>query len=221
MLRQMQEIRIPAGDFSVTASRHGKGSTAVVLGHGAGGDRSTRMLVELAETLADSGRQAVLYNFPYSDHRRRAPDPPDVLERTARAAGDYARGGLGAQKVVLGGKSMGGRIASQAVAKGAPAEGLVFLGYPLHPPGRTRILRDRHLPDIAVPMLFVQGTRDAFARWDLLEALRERLSPLASLHRVEGGDHSFGVPKRSGRKPAEVQKEVFDAIRGWLEAHGL
>jgi hypothetical protein len=221
MLRQMQEIRIPAGDFSVTASRHGKGSTAVVLGHGAGGDRSTRMLVELAETLAESGRQAVLYNFPYSDHRRRAPDPPDVLERTARAAGDYARGGLGAQKVVLGGKSMGGRIASQAVAKGAPAEGLVFLGYPLHPPGRTRILRDRHLPDIAVPMLFVQGTRDAFARWDLLEALRERLSPLASLHRVDGGDHSFGVPKRSGRKPAEVQKEVFDAILGWLEAHGL
>ncbi|HEY2941987.1 MAG TPA: alpha/beta fold hydrolase [Vicinamibacteria bacterium] len=217
----MQEIRIPAGDFSVTASRHGKGSTAVVLGHGAGGDRSTRMLVELAETLAESGRQAVLYNFPYSDHRRRAPDPPDVLERTARAAGDYARGGLGAQKVVLGGKSMGGRIASQAVAKGAPAEGLVFLGYPLHPPGRTRILRDRHLPDIAVPMLFVQGTRDAFARWDLLEALRERLSPLASLHRVDGGDHSFGVPKRSGRKPAEVQKEVFDAILGWLEAHGL
>ena len=221
MLRNVQEIRIPAGDFSVTASVHGKGSTAVVLGHGAGGDRSTGMLVDLVETLADSGRQAVLYNFPYSDHGRRAPDPPDVLERTARAVGDFARSSLGAGKVVLGGKSMGGRIASQAVAKGAPAEGLVFLGYPLHPPGRTRIRRDRHLPDIAVPMLFVQGTRDAFARWDLLEALLERLSPLTTLHRVEDGDHSFRVPKRAGRTPGEVQKEIFDAILRWLETHGL
>jgi predicted alpha/beta-hydrolase family hydrolase len=123
--------------------------------------------------------------------------------------------------VVLGGKSMGGRIASQAIAKGAPAEGLVFLGYPLHPPGRTRIRRDRHLPDIAVPMLFVQGTRDAFARWDLLEALRERLSPLATLYRVDDGDHSFRVPKRAGRTPDEVQKEIFDVILRWLEAHGF
>ena len=217
----MQEIHIPAGDFSVTASVHGQGSTAIVLGHGAGGDRRTRMLVELAEALADSGRRAVLYNFPYSDRGRGAPDAPDVLERTARAVGEHARAEGGARQVVLGGKSMGGRIASQAVAKGAPAEGLVFLGYPLHPPGRTRILRDRHLPDIAVPMLFVQGTRDAFARWDLIEALRERLSPLASLHRVDDGDHSFGVPKRSGRKPADVQQEIFDAILRWLEAHGL
>jgi len=217
----MQEIHIPAGDFSVTASVHGQGSTAIVLGHGAGGDRRTRMLVELAEALADSGRQAVLYNFPYSDRGRGAPDAPDVLERTARAVGEHARAERGARKVVLGGKSMGGRIASQAVAKGAPAEGLVFLGYPLHPPGRTDTRRDRHLPDIAVPMLFVQGTRDAFARWDLIEALRERLSPLASLHRVDDGDHSFGVPKRSGRKPADVQQEIFDAILRWLEAHGL
>jgi predicted alpha/beta-hydrolase family hydrolase len=221
MLRSVQEIRIPAGDFSVTASLHGKGPTAVVLGHGAGGDRRTRMLIELAETLAGSGRQAVLYNFPYSDHGRGAPDPPDVLERTARAVAEYARAELGARKVVLGGKSMGGRIASQVVAKGAPAEGLVFLGYPLHPPGRTGTRRDRHLPDIAVPMLFVQGTRDAFARWDLLEALVERLTPRASLHRVEGGDHSFGVPKRSGRRPDEVQKEIFDVILRWLEAHDL
>jgi predicted alpha/beta-hydrolase family hydrolase len=191
-----------------------------VLGHGAGGDRRTRMLVELAETLAGSGRQAVLYNFPYSDRGRGGPDPPDVLERAARAVGDHARAELGARTVVLGGKSMGGRIASQAVAKGAPAEGLVFLGYPLHPPGRPDTLRDRHLPEIAVPMLFVQGTRDAFARWDLIEPLVARLSPRASLHRVEGGDHSFGVPKRAGRSAADVQRDIFDAILRWLEALG-
>jgi len=219
MLRTVQEIRIPGGDVSVTASHQGTGRTAVVLAPGAGGDRHTRMLVQLGETLAGSGRQAVLYNFPYSDRGRGAPDPPDVLERTARAAGDYARTELGARTVILGGKSMGGRIASQAVAKGAPAECLVFLGYPLHAPGRTDTLRDRHLPQIAVPMLFVQGTRDAFARGDLLEPVLERLSPRATLHRVEGGDHSFGVPKRSGRKPEEVQKEIFDAILRWLEAH--
>jgi len=221
MLKVVQEIRIPAADFSVTASLHGTGETTVVLGHGAGGDRRTRMLVELAETLAASGRRAILYNFPYSDRGRGAPDRPDVLERTAQAAADYARRELGSARVVVGGKSMGGRIASQAVAKGAAAAGLVFLGYPLHPPGRPATRRDRHLPAITAPMLFVQGTRDAFARWDLLEALVGRLSPRASLHRVEDGDHSFAVPKRAGRRPAEVQEEVFGAIRSWLEAHGL
>jgi len=221
MLSSVQEIRIPVGDVSVTASVHGAGATAVVLGHGAGGDRRTPMLVELAETLASSGRQSVLYNFLYSDRGRGGPDPPDVLERTAQAAGDHARATLGARKVIVGGKSMGGRIASQVVARGAPADGLIFLGYPLHPPGRTQVLRDRHLGAVEAPMLFVQGTRDAFARWDLLEALVERLSPRASLHRVEEGDHSFAVPKRTGRKAADVQREVFDAVLRWLEAHGL
>jgi uncharacterized protein len=221
MLSTVQEIRIPVGDFSVSASRHGQGSTAIVLGHGAGGDRRTRMLVDLAETLAGSGRQAVLYNFPYSDRGRGAPDAPDVLERAARAAGDHARAELGARQVVLGGKSMGGRIASQAVAKGAAADGLVFLGYPLHAPGRTDTLRDRHLPQIRVPMLFLQGTRDAFARWDLIEPLVGRLAPRATLHRVEGGDHSFAVPRSTGRTAADVQREIFDAILGWLEANRL
>src|SRR5262249_56895813 len=131
------------GACRVAASRDGKGDTAVVLGHGAGGDRRTRLLVDLADTLARSSRQAVLYNFPYSDHGRGAPDRPDVLERTARAVGDYARTTLQAGKLVVGGKSMGGRIASQVVAQGAPADGLVFLGYPLHPPGKTQLQRDK------------------------------------------------------------------------------
>jgi predicted alpha/beta-hydrolase family hydrolase len=221
MLWSVQEIRIPAADFSVTASVHGEGKTAVVLGHGAGGDRRTPMLVELAETLAASGRRAVLYNFPYSDRGRGAPDRPDVLERTVRAVAEHARAAFAARKLVLGGKSMGGRIASQVVAAGVPAEGLVFLGYPLHPPGRTQTRRDRHLPAITAPMLFVQGTRDAFARRDLLESLVERLSSRAVLHRVEEGDHSFAVPKRTGRAREDVQREVFDAILEWLEAHDL
>jgi predicted alpha/beta-hydrolase family hydrolase len=214
-------IDIPVRDFSVTATVHGAGPTVVALGHGAGGDRETPLLVRLATALADSGRGALLYNFPYTDAGRRAPDAPEVLEMTASAVAEHARGALRAQRVVLGGKSMGGRIASQAVAKGARAEGLVFLGYPLHPPGRTETRRDRHLPKVGAPMLFVQGTRDAFARWDLLEKLIQRLGPAATLHCIDDGDHSFRVPKRTGRSAAEVEAEVFQAVLGWLAAQGL
>jgi len=116
---------------------------------------------------------------------------------------------------------MGGRIASQAVAKGLLVDGLVFLAYPLHPPGRPQQLRDRHLPDIQAPMLFVQGTRDDFARPDLLDAVLARLGERATLHRVEGGDHSFGVLKRSGRTAEEVREEVYGVVVSWLESRGL
>lgn len=218
---QASELRVPVGDQSVTASVHGAGATVVALGHGAGGDRRTPFLMRVAEALAGSGRAALLYNFPYSDARRRAPDPPDVLETTARAVAEHAREALGARRVVLGGKSMGGRIASQAVAKGAAADGLVFLGYPLHPPGRPETLRDRHLPDIRVPMLFIQGTRDIFARWDLLEAVIGRLGATATLHRVEDADHSFRVPRRTGRTAADVEAEIVSAALRWLAAHRL
>ena len=215
------EITIPVRDFSVTGTVHGAGPTVVALGHGAGGDRKTPLLVRLASALADSGRAALLYNFPYTDAAAGVPDVPEVLEMTAAAVAEHARGPLRARRVVLGGKSMGGRIASQAVAKGASADGLVFLGYPLHPPGRTETRRDRHLPKVGVPMLFVQGTRDAFARWDLLENLIERLGPAATLHRLDDGDHSFRVPKRTGRSAADVEAEVFQAVLGWLAAQGL
>jgi uncharacterized protein len=220
---EAREIRIPVRDLSVTAGLHGAGETIVVLGHGAGGDRKTPLLRRLADALASARpeRGVLLYNFPYTDARRRAPDPPDVLEMTARAVGDHARESLGARRVVLGGKSMGGRIASQAVAKGAAADGLLFLGYPLHPPGRPETLRDRHLPAVRVPMLFVQGTRDSFARWDLLEALLARLDRTATLHRVEEADHSFRVPKRTGRAAADVEAEIVEAVLGWLAAKGL
>jgi len=215
------EVRVPVGDFSVTASLHGEGPTAVVLGPGAGGNRRTPLLVNLAETVAASGRRAVLYNFRYTEQRRRIPDPPDVLERTAQAVGEFVRETLGARRVILGGKSMGGRIASQAVARGAPADGLVFLGYPLHPPGKTQQLRDKHFAAVQVPMLFVQGTRDAFARWDLLEALLASLGSRARLFRVDGGDHSFVVPRQSGRARGEVEADIARAVLGWLAGQGL
>jgi predicted alpha/beta-hydrolase family hydrolase len=217
----MEEVRIPVGEGVVTASVHGAGPTVVILGHGAGSDRRHPRLLDLAEVLSASGRQTVLYNFPYTDRGGRAPDPAPVLEGTTRAVGEYARGVLGAARLVHGGRSMGGRIASQAVAAGAPADGLVFLAYPLHPPGRPEVRRERHLPGVTAPMLFVQGTRDAFARWDLLEALLARLGDRASLHRIEDGDHSFAVRKRSGRRPEDVRAEVQDAVLSWLKARGL
>ena len=103
-------------------------------------------------------------------------------------------------------------------AKGRACAGLVFLGYPLHPPGREETLRDAHLGNIRAPMLFLQGTRDDFARWDLIETVTGRLGPLATLHRVEGGDHSFKVLKKSGRAAADVQAEIVSAITRWVAA---
>jgi uncharacterized protein len=219
----MDEMNIPVRDFSVSAALFGArpSRAVVVLGHGAGGDRRTPLLVRLAEALAASGRGAVLYNFPYTDRGGRRPDPPDVLELTAGAVAEAALAAFSAERVVTGGKSMGGRIASQAAAAGARADGLVFLGYPLHPPGKPDQPRDRHLPEVRAPMLFVQGTRDAFARWDLLTALLERLGPAATLHEVAEGDHSFAVPKRTGRSANDVEREVQGAVMAWLDARGL
>jgi hypothetical protein len=216
-----REVEVPAGEFSVTASVHGEGGTAVILGHGAGGTRRTPFLVELADAVAASGRCAVLYNFRYTDQRRRIPDKPEVLERTTAAVGEFARAELGARHVVHGGKSMGGRIASQAVAGGMPASGLVFLGYPLHPPGKPEQLRDKHFDRVGVPMLFVQGTRDAFARPELLEGLLRSLGDRARLLRIEGGDHSFVVPRGAGRQAAEVEAEIARGLVSWLGERGL
>jgi predicted alpha/beta-hydrolase family hydrolase len=215
----MQELRVSGAE--VSASLHGRGTTVVVLGHGAGGNRRNPMLVALAEALAATGRATLLYNFPYAEAGRHHPDPPAVLEATTRAAAALALESTGAEWIVHGGRSMGGRIASQVVAAGARANGLAFLGYPLHPPGQFAKRREAHLPRIAAPMLFVQGTRDAFAREDLLLALMERLGPRAELHRVAEADHSFGVRKRSGRTPEDVLAETRDALVAWLDRHGL
>jgi predicted alpha/beta-hydrolase family hydrolase len=221
MLGPVEEIRIATPGGEVSASVHGDGRTTLVLGHGAGGNRRHAALVRLADALAGTGRRVALYNFLYTERRQRRPDPPALLEATTRAVAEHLRSAFGTERLVHGGRSMGGRIASQVVAAGAPADGLVFLAYPLHPPGQHEKLRDAHLDRIAVPMLFVQGTRDAFARRDLLDAVLSRLGPRARLHSVEGGDHSFGVPKSSGRRAADVEAEILTAIEKWLQDGGL
>jgi predicted alpha/beta-hydrolase family hydrolase len=187
-----------------------EGDTYLVLGHGAGGNLHTPQLKQYAERIADRGLGAVRFNFGYSEAGKKAPDRNDKLEACYRAVA--AAVAERASTVYLGGRSMGGRIASQIVAEGVPAAGLVFLAYPLHPPGKPERLRDAHLVQITVPMLFLQGTRDSFARADLLDATIAHL-PNATLHRVEGGDHSHKVP---GRAASDVTDELVDATFEWL-----
>ena len=188
-----------------------RGETYLVLGHGAGGNLSTPALAQFADALAARGVGAVRFNFPYAEAKRKVPDPQPRLEACYRAvAGQVAER---AARLILGGRSMGGRIASHIVADGFPAGGLVFLGYPLHPPGKPERIRDAHLAKITVPMLFLQGSRDAFAQPDLL-ARTIRKFRTATLHIVEGGDHSLTV---RGRTSEDVVGELVDATVVWIK----
>ena len=186
-----------------------------VLAHGAGTNMDHAFLVAVAERLAARGVAVVRFNFPYTERGDRAPDRAPVLEACYRAVLAQVRADLGGDRLVIGGKSMGGRMASHLAAAGEPLDGLVFLGYPLHPAGRPQQLRDAHLPRIAVPMLFLTGTRDALCPLDTLRPILARL-PQATLHVVDDGDHSFAVRKKSGRTAEMVLDELADATVGWL-----
>jgi predicted alpha/beta-hydrolase family hydrolase len=173
-----------------------------VVAHGAMNDMRHPFFVGVAEGLAAGGVSALRFNFPYTDAGRRYPDRPPVLFDAFQAALDEATKRAGGLPVVAGGKSMGGRMASMMAAKqeeSFPATALVFFGYPLHAPGKPDQRRDEHLPKIRIPMLFIQGTSDSLARFDLMEDLVGRLAPLARMHAIEGGDHSFRV--RGAKRP--------------------
>jgi uncharacterized protein len=201
----------------ISASVHGEGKCAVILGPGAGGTRKTPQLLGVAAFLDPKRYTTILFNFPYQEARRKFPDPAEVCEHTVGAVATYARESLGACKVVLGGRSMGGRMASQAAAKGLACDGLVFLAYPLHPPGQETKLRDAHLGSIRVPMLFLQGTRDDFARLDLLKATVDRLGSIAQLALFEDADHSFKTPRGALATSKQTEAALFARLSGWLE----
>jgi predicted alpha/beta-hydrolase family hydrolase len=196
--------------------RSDRAAAAVVVAHGAGAGQASPFMVRTAAGLAARGLAAATFDFPYVAAGRKVPDRPDVLEAAWREAIASARGEFGTLPLFIGGKSMGGRIASQVAARepGAAA-GLIFLGYPLHPPGQPERRRDAHLPDIAEPMLFVQGTRDAFGTAGEIRDLLPRLR-LATLHEVEGGDHSFRIAGRGAPKPDAVLDGVLDRVRDWV-----
>ena len=176
-------------------------------------------MVATAKALAARQILTATFDFPYMREGRHAPDKGPVLEDAWRATiaaarSDPAFKGL---PLFIGGKSMGGRIASQtASASALQIAGLVYLGYPLHPPGKPDQMRDRHLPAITAPMLFVQGTRDPFGTSDEIRALLPRLNSETVVHEIVGGDHSFKVPSRAGRTQAAVMDEVFDTIASFI-----
>ena len=191
-----------------------------VLAHGAGAGMEHPFLEAVARGLAEREVATLRYQFPYMEARARRPDPPGVLTATVRAAVAAAAALLPELPLAAGGKSLGGRMTSTAAATEplAGVRGLVFLGFPLHAPSLPGTTRAEHLTRVAVPMLFLQGTRDAFARRDLLEPVVRGLGPRATLHLVEGADHSFGVVKRSGRSPAEVLAELLATTVDWARA---
>jgi uncharacterized protein len=188
----------------------------LVLGHGAGAGMRHPFMARIADGLADRDVATLRYQFPYMEAGRKAPDRPSVAVDTIVAAVAAARHHAPALPVFAGGKSFGGRMTARAVADaGLTVQGLVFLGFPLHAPGRPSVDRAAHLSSITLPMLFVQGTRDKLADLSLLRPVIDTLHH-ATLHIVDGGDHSFGVLKRSGRTEEAVMAEVCDVVAGWV-----
>jgi predicted alpha/beta-hydrolase family hydrolase len=191
-----------------------------VFAHGAGAGMTHPFMEAAATGLAERGVATLRYQFPYMEKASKRPDPPGIAQAAVRAAVAEAGRHCVNLRLIAGGKSFGGRMTSQAQAAAplAGVRGLAFLGFPLHPAGKPSSDRARHLADVRVPMLFLQGTRDNLAELSLLEPVVKSLGPSASLHRVEGADHSFHVPARSRRKDSEVMNEILDAFANWIEA---
>jgi len=190
-----------------------------MLAHGAGAGMRHPFLETLAQELAAFQVTTLRYQFPYMEHRRKIPDVPSVLTATVRAAVRTATEQAPGLPIFAGGKSMGGRMTSQAAAQQPldTVRGLVFVGFPLHPPARPGTERAEHLARVNVPMLLLQGTRDQFAHLDLLHPVCSSLGPRASLHVVEGADHSFHVLKSSGTNDAKVMTELAQTIASWAK----
>ena len=194
-----------------------KARACYVLAHGAGAGMSHPFMAAISEGLAERGIATLRYQFPYMEQGRRRPDPPKVAQATVRAAVAEALRLLPELALVAGGKSFGGRMTSQAqAALPLPGvRGLVFLGFPLHPAGRPSDERGDHLFEIKVPMLFLQGTRDALADTGFVKALVKRLGKRVTLKLFQDADHSFHVPARIDRQDAEVRAEMLDGLAAW------
>jgi predicted alpha/beta-hydrolase family hydrolase len=185
-----------------------------VLAHGAGAGMRHPFLETIAQALCDRGVATLRYEFAYMEAHRNRPDPPAVAAARVREAVQRARTEWPGLPLLAGGKSFGGRMTSIAQAE-QPLDGvhgLAFLGFPLHPPGKPSVSRAEHLFQVQVPMLFLQGTRDEFAQLELITTVSEELGPRATLHLIPDADHSFKVPKRSGRTAGQVMAELADQI---------
>jgi uncharacterized protein len=211
-----------ASPVSALLTQPSRAKACFVFAHGAGAGMTHPFMECVASGLAERGVATLRYQFPYMEKGSRRPDSPAVAQAAVRAAVAEASRRCPELLLIAGGKSFGGRMTSQAQAA-APlpgVAGLAFFGFPLHPAGKPSRDRAKHLADIRIPMLFLQGTRDSLAEMKLLEPVVLALAPSASLHAVEGADHSFHVPARSGRKDNEVMQEILDAFVAWMATIG-
>jgi predicted alpha/beta-hydrolase family hydrolase len=219
-----RELRVPVspaiGDVSAVLVRPSTVGSLLVLAHGAGAGMRHAFMEAIAGRLASAGVATLRYQFPYVERGSRRPDPPAILLATVRAAVAAGAEEAGDLPLFAGGKSMGGRMTSLAASE-APlgrVEGLVLLGFPLHPAGRPSIERGRHLAGVTVPMLFVSGDRDTLADLDRLRSVCGALGARATLRVLGGADHSFAVLRRSGRSSGDMLDEAVGCVAGWVAA---
>lgn len=214
-------LPLPAGgSVSALLDTPSSPHACYVFAHGAGAGMQHAFMASLAHALNVRGIATLRFQFPFMEAGTRRPDPPAVAQAAVRAAVDEAARRLPGVPLLAGGKSFGGRMSSRAQAAQAlpHVAGLVFVGFPLHPAGKPSTSRAEHLADVRLPMLFLQGTRDALAEMDLVRAVVPALGERATLHVVEDADHAFHVPARSGRTDAEVIEALADAIAAWVRA---
>lgn len=225
MAVKTQELKLDIaqiGAVSAILMQPDKARACYVLAHGAGAGMRHVSMDRIAAGLAERGVATFRFNFPYMENKQGRPDQPAVAHAAVRAAVAEAARLCPGLKLIAGGKSFGGRMTSQAQAK-APlpgVKGLAFLGFPLHAAKKPSAERAGHLADVEIPMLFLQGTRDALADLGLLKPVIAALGPKATLHEVEGGDHSFAVLKKSGRSNDEALAGVLDTLTTWIDQLG-
>ena len=216
----MQNITFPATSSSGTVSAlllRPEGARALlVFAHGAGAGLRSDFMEHMSQELGDIGIATLRFNFPYMERGSKSPDPRPVLAATVQSAVAAASVAAPDLPLFVGGKSLGGRMASLALLP-PEARGLVFFGFPLHAPGQPSTERADHLADVSLPMLFLQGTRDSFTELDLLRPILTKLGNRAALHIVEGAEHSFHMLKSSGRTDAEILKELARVTADWIE----
>jgi len=219
-MRDAQKLTIEAGKSATVSAllmRPRDARVCYVFAHGAGAGMTHAFMTEAAEGLATRGVATLRYQFPYMEKGGKRPDPPAIAHAAVRAAVAEAARACAGLPLIAGGKSFGGRMTSQAQAK-TPLPGVVglaFFGFPLHAAGQPSSERADHLNDVRLPMLFLQGSADKLAEVDLLKPVVKKLGARATLHLVDGADHSFHVPKRSGRSDREVMAEILDAFAAW------
>jgi predicted alpha/beta-hydrolase family hydrolase len=222
-MAEVVELRFVAtessGPVSALWHRPEDARAAYVFGHGAGAGMRHAFMEGVAKRLGRAGIATFRYQFPYMESGRKAPDRAPVLVKTVRSAVAEAGRLAGDLPLFAGGKSMGGRMTSAAAAEEAlpRVQGLAFLGFPLHPPGRSGTERGAHLADVGLPMLFLQGDRDRLADLGLLVPLLETIRPRPTLHVAEGADHGFHVLKRSGRTDTQVLDEIRASLAQWVD----